>query len=101
MDYKFLNALEASPVITAVKDDEGVDACLKSESQVVFILYGDICTISEIVSKVKKAGKLAVVHLDLIHGLASKNIADNLSENIQRQMVLFLQNQQLYIGQGN
>ena len=28
MDYKFLNALEASPVITAVKDDEGVDACL-------------------------------------------------------------------------
>ena len=75
MDYKFLNALEASPVITAVKDDEGVDACLKSESQVVFILYGDICTISEIVSKVKKAGKLAVVHLDLIHGLASKNIA--------------------------
>ena len=32
MDYKFLNALEASPVITAVKDDEGVDACLKSEA---------------------------------------------------------------------
>ena len=62
-------------MIAAVKDDEGVDACLKSESQVVFILYGDICTIPEIVSKVKAAGKLAVVHLDLIHGLASKNIA--------------------------
>ena len=31
--------------------------------------------IPEIVSKVKAAGKLAVVHLDLIHGLASKNIA--------------------------
>lgn len=75
MNYKFLDALEISPVIAAVKDDEGVDACLKSESQVVFILYGDICTIPEIVSKVKAAGKLAVVHLDLIHGLASKNIA--------------------------
>ena len=75
MNYKFLDALEVSPVIAAVKDDEGVDACLKSESQVVFILYGDICTIPEIVSKVKAAGKLAVVHLDLIHGLASKNIA--------------------------
>ena len=69
MNYKFLDALEVSPVIAAVKDDEGVDACLKSESQVVFILYGDICTIPEIVSKVKAAGKLAVVHLDLIHGL--------------------------------
>ena len=66
MNYKFLDALEVSPVIAAVKDDEGVDACLKSESQVVFILYGDICTIPEIVSKVKAAGKLAVVHLDLI-----------------------------------
>ena len=75
MNYKFLDVLEVSPVIAAVKDDEGVDACLKSESQVVFILYGDICTIPEIVSKVKAAGKLAVVHLDLIHGLASKNIA--------------------------
>ena len=52
MNYKFLDALEISPVIAAVKDDEGVDACLKSESQVVFILYGDICTIPEIVSKV-------------------------------------------------
>ena len=75
MNYKFLDALEVSPVIAAVKDDEGVEACLKSESQVVFILYGDVCTIPEIVSKVKAAGKLAVVHLDLIHGLASKNIA--------------------------
>lgn len=75
MNYKFLDVLEVSPVIAAVKDDEGVDACLKSESQVVFILYGDICTIPEIVSKVKAAEKLAVVHLDLIHGLASKNIA--------------------------
>lgn len=75
MNYKLLDALEVSPVIAAVKDDEGVDACLKSESQVVFILYGDICTIPEIVSKVKAAEKLAVVHLDLIHGLASKNIA--------------------------
>ena len=85
MNYKFLDALEVSPVIAAVKDDEGVDACLKSESQVVFILYGDICTIPEIVSKVKAAGKLAVVHLDLIHGLASKNIAaDFYQKNIQK-----------------
>ena len=84
MNYKFLDALEVSPVIAAVKDDEGVDACLKSESQVVFILYGDICTIPEIVSKVKAAGKLAVVHLDLIHGLTLLQI---LLENIQKRMV--------------
>ena len=43
MNYKFLDALEVSPVIAAVKDDEGVAACLKSESKVVFSLYGDVC----------------------------------------------------------
>ena len=100
MDYKFLNALEASPVITAVKDDEGVDACLKVKAGLYLFCMEIYVTILNC-SKVKKAGKLAVVHLDLIHGLASKNIAADLSENIQRQMVLFLQNQQLYIGQGN
>lgn len=87
MNYKFLDALEVSPVIAAVKDDEGVDACLKSESQVVFILYGDICTIPEIVSKVKAAGKLAVVHLDLIHGWHRRTLQQILSKNIQKRMV--------------
>ena len=79
MNYKFLDALEVSPVIAAVKDDEGVDACLKSESQVVFILYGDICTIPEIVFKVKAAGKLAVVH--------RRTLLQILSKNIQKRMV--------------
>ena len=84
MNYKCLDALEVAPVIAAVKEDGGVDACLKSERQVVFILYGDTCTIPEIVSKVKAAGKLAVVHLDLIHGLASKNIAADFIKKIYR-----------------
>ena len=32
MNYKFLDALEVSPVIAAVKDDEGVAAWLKHRS---------------------------------------------------------------------
>ena len=38
MNYKFLDALEVSPVIAAVKDDEGVDACLKSEVR-LYLFY--------------------------------------------------------------
>ena len=49
MKKEFKEALEASPIIAAVKDDEGLKKCLSSESSVIFILYGDICTISDIV----------------------------------------------------
>jgi glycerol uptake operon antiterminator len=75
MRHIFQNELEASPVIAAVKSEEGLNTCLKSECRIVFILFGDICTIPEIVSRIKAAGKLAFVHVDLINGLASRDIA--------------------------
>lgn len=75
MHKDFLEAMEDSPVITAAKDMMGLEKCFKTESRVVFILFGDICTISDIVAKVKAHGKIAMVHLDLIGGLSSKEIA--------------------------
>ena len=75
MKKEFRNALENSPVIVAIKDDEGLKTCLTSESQVVFILYGDIITIPDIVQTVKASGKLAMVHIDLITGLSNKEVA--------------------------
>lgn len=74
MKKEFMEALEDSPVIAAIKDDEGLKKCLTSESHVIFILYGDIVTIPQIVATVKEAGKLAMVHIDLITGLSSKEI---------------------------
>ena len=71
----YKEALENSPIIVAIKDDEGLKKCKTSDSQVVFILYGDICNIPDIVDEVKSAGKLAFVHLDLITGLSAKEIA--------------------------
>lgn len=75
MNREFREVLEDSPVIAAIKDDNGLRACLKSDIRVVFVLYGDICNISDIVDKLKKAGKMALVHLDLINGLSAKDIA--------------------------
>lgn len=75
MKKEFKEALENSPIIVAIKDDEELKKCKTSDSQVVFILYGDICNIPDIVDEVKSAGKLAFVHLDLITGLSSKEIA--------------------------
>ena len=69
MHRDFIEKLEANPVIAAVKDDQGLEKAIQTECEIIFILYGDICTISQIVDKVKSAGKLAMVHLDLITGL--------------------------------
>lgn len=75
MGREFVEAIEAAPIVAAVKDDDGLEMCLKSDVDAVFILYGDICTISDIVAKVKDTGKIAMVHMDLINGLSSKVIS--------------------------
>lgn len=74
MKKEFKEALEDSPIIVAVKDDDGLKKCIDSESRVIFVLYGDVLTIPDIVTKIKDAGKLAMVHIDLITGLSSKEI---------------------------
>jgi len=74
MKKEFKEALEDSPIIVAIKDDKGLQTCITSDSRVIFILYGDILTIPDIVAAVKEAGKLAMVHIDLISGLSSKEI---------------------------
>lgn len=75
MRKEFKEALEDSPIIAAVKDEQGLQKCIHSDSRIIFILYGDIVNIAEIVDTVKASGRLAMVHLDLISGLSSKEIA--------------------------
>ena len=75
MKKQFREALGDSPIIAAIKDDEGLKKCKTADSRIIFILYGDICNIGDIVSQVKAAGKIAMVHIDLINGLSSKEIA--------------------------
>ena len=54
MNQEFKDALDDSPIIAAIKDNNGLKKCLTSSSSVIFILYGDICNISDIVDEVKK-----------------------------------------------
>ena len=75
MRPQLIEAFEDCPVIAAIKDDEGLKRCIHSDIPIVFVLYGDICNISQIVSRLKKAGKIVIIHIDLIAGLSSKEIA--------------------------
>ena len=67
--------LQNSPIIAAVKDREGMRAALECDSQIFFVLFGTICDIDEIVGEIKSAGKTVFVHLDLVEGLAGKDVA--------------------------
>lgn len=69
MHRAFIDKLEANPIIAAVKDDEGVGRAVQTDCEIIFVLYGDICTIPAIVERIKDAGKIAMVHVDLIAGL--------------------------------
>ena len=71
----FIRIVEDNPIIAAVKDDEGLEECLRSDIGVVFILYGSIGSIIDIVKKIKRAGKLALVHMDLVSGMQAKDVS--------------------------
>lgn len=78
MKQQFYDAVISNPIIAAVKDERGLKDCLKLEDiKVVFVLFGEISTIVDIVTRIKTAGKIAVVHMDLIAGLSSKEEAVN------------------------
>lgn len=72
---QLLELLADGPVIAAVKDEAGLAAALKSDVAVIFLLYGDVLTIGDTASRVHRAGKKVFVHLDLVDGLSSREIA--------------------------
>lgn len=79
---KLIGALQESPVIAAVKGDEGLERALASECGVVFFLYGTILSIPQLVVRAKAGGKLVFVHADLIDGMTGRDIsADFLAKN--------------------
>lgn len=71
----FIEATESCPVIPEIKNDEWLESLTESDCDIAYILYGDICTIADIVDKVKQTGKKAIVHIDLIVGLSAKEIS--------------------------
>lgn len=66
---------EDNPIIASVKNDEQLERALHSKCNIIFFLYGNICSIAKLVERVKDCGKYAFVHLDLMTGLAGKEIA--------------------------
>lgn len=83
MNQIFYDAVAQSPIIAAVKNQEGLEACLENENiQVVFLLYGDITSLPEHVRRIKESGKIVIVHLDFVGGLqCTKDISVDFVKN--------------------
>lgn len=86
---ELLELLSDDPVIASVKDDAGLEAAIRSDVAVVFLLYGDVLTIRELVQRTHDAGKAVFVHLDLIEGLAAREVSvDFIARNTAADGVL-------------
>ena len=86
----FYDIVEGNPMIAAVKDEKGLEkSCKMEEIRVIVVLFGDICTIGSIVERIKAAGKTALVHIDLVTGLSSKEITvDFIKEHTQADGII-------------
>lgn len=64
-----LSRLEKNPVIAAVRTPEAAaDACA-APVEAAFLLCGDILSVGGLVRRLREAGKLVLVHMDLLGGI--------------------------------
>ena len=71
---QFSDLFDDVPIIAAVKSDKELHESLVCDSNVIFLLFSDICSVADYVRIIKDAGKLAFVHIDLIEGLAPREV---------------------------
>lgn len=85
----FSDLLLESPIIAAVKDEEGLERALASDCRIIFLLYGTLLNVHEIIARAKKEDRLVFVHIDLIEGLSGKEIAiDYLKANTEADGII-------------
>ncbi len=86
---QILKKIKQNKYIAAIKDDDGLNKVLMLDIGVVFVLYGDVMTVSEIVKKIRDAGKAAIVHMDLVGGLSAKEVSvDYIKETVHADGII-------------
>ncbi len=70
-----LAEIRTNPIIAAVRDIRDLEKAVASKVNAIFLLTGDINSLSECVEFVQEAGKGVYLHLDLIKGLGHDRAA--------------------------
>lgn len=82
MSDDIMSVIDENPIIAAVKSENELSLCCRSDKKIVFVLYGSVNTIADIVTRLKDADKTVFVYVDLIDGLSAREAAvDFLSLN--------------------
>jgi glycerol uptake operon antiterminator len=66
-----LESIRSHPIIAAVRDLRTLPHALSTPVQVIFLMTGDIFTIGDAVASIRAADKTAILHIDLLKGLAT------------------------------
>ena len=77
-----LDLLLDSPMIAAVKSEAELEKALHSECHVVFLLFGTLLDMHQLVQRVHDRDKICFVHIDLVDGLSSRDIAVDYIHNL-------------------
>lgn len=66
-----------SQMIASVHNEKDLQAAIKSNANIVFLLTGDLMTLENYVKQLRDAGKHVFIHLDFIDGLSNSKSALN------------------------
>ena len=94
MNFSLADSLADCPIIAAAKNDEGLEQALSSDSPVVFLLYGSVCSVAGQTRRVAAAGiistKPALIRRARELGLCAVQrffVLDSIAlENLKRQL---------------
>lgn len=75
MKKTFTDKLKNNPIIAGVRNMANLDDAIKSDCSVIFLLCGTIFDLKDTVNKVKNAGKMIFIHVDLLDGFSKDSIA--------------------------
>lgn len=73
--HRFLSDVQSSPIIAAVNDQEKLEPAIHSPCEIIFLLYGSIFNLKEIVDRCREQDKCILVHIDLMEGLSKDAVA--------------------------
>ncbi|MBQ4267531.1 MAG: glycerol-3-phosphate responsive antiterminator, partial [Clostridia bacterium] len=98
MKEVFAEKMKKNPIIAGVKDLSKLDDALKSDCEIVFLLCGSIFNLKETTKKIKDAGKLVFIHVDLVEGFSKDATALNyISKEIKPDGIISTKNSQLKV----
>jgi len=66
----FIKMIKGSPVVASVAELARLNAAVRSPCEIIFLLRGSILNIQESVQRVHEAGKMVLIHFDLVDGFS-------------------------------